>query len=608
MITDILTKSTLRRLSECILLLILVGPKVVCRAQYTWCRDYHASFDLNPYYYNKNCAWVASYPKYRCSIDSVKERCPKTCNNCECMNSRINFLVANTVTGESFHATCDWVKQDVRARCGSEYSGPLENCPLDCGLCRHDTMAPTPSGSTSGIGKGKGRRSPMPSTIPTLIPTKIPTKRPSSTPSKIPSSFPSSTPSYEPSLFPSGAPSVLPSVTPSLDPSVNPSMTPTVEWCPAQGFLGQTIFVKDISTGLCIKIELFENGILGIEPKNLNCTSAASDPLKVKRESFFQNMTSAITYYFEGHFEPVGWSGQLRFKEDENTSSMIIQKGDLILDTSKRYFSADISVPICMTQSPSVQPSALPSALPSMIPSKHPSFMPSEVLSMNPSHAPSVGCDLTNLMGQTIFSEWTSITSKKCLKIEVFQGGVLEVGPSSEDCLAGNSTSLQTVSYFKNIKNDTLIFDKETLGSSGWSGHFYIVEDPTVMGSETMLLSASVISGTKMFEAELRIPTCHVPSTTPSLIPSVSPTPECNVEFPQFVGDGICDDDIPGYYTEACDWDGGDCDERNATYPLCPGPLAWLSDCECDSTLNTTECGFDGGDCIGQSDCTLKRL
>ena len=593
MVTHIFTKSNFKRLSECFLLLIVIGPKAVLCDQYPWCYDYYGYFDLNSYYYNKNCDWVGSYPMYRCSIDGVKDKCPQTCNNCECMNSRINFLVENTVTDESFHATCDWVKQNVKARCGSEYSGPLENCPLYCGSCSDAAPSSSPSPS--------------------------PTKIPSSFPSRIPSSFPTSPPSYKPSVFPSYAPSSLPSIIPSLDPSLNPSMTPTIQWCPTQGFLGETIFVKVIAIDLCLKIELFANGILGLEPSNLSCTSTASDPLKVKRESFFQNVTGAIAYYDKGEFGKVGWSGQLRFKEDEDSTSMTIQKSDLTLDNHKHHFSADISVPICMTPRPSAEPSPLPSAMPSVRPSKtpslvpsekpivNPSHVPSEILSTTPSLAPSVECDLNHLMGRTILSEMTSITSKICLKMEIFQGGVFSVDLSSQGCADTNSPSFQTISFFQNITNNTLSFDKGTLGFSGWSGHFTVVEDPTAIESETTLLSSSVVSGNTFFEAELKISTCTAPSFSPSFLPSLSPTPACNVDHPGWIGDGFCDDDRPGYYTEQCDWDGGDCDDKNTTYPLCPGPLGYLEDCLCDIFLNTTECGFDGGDCIRDlSDCRKR--
>jgi hypothetical protein len=75
--------------------------------------------------------------------------------------------------------------------------------------------------------------------------------------------------------------------------------------------------------------------------------------------------------------------------------------------------------------------------------------------------------------------------------------------------------------------------------------------------------------------------------------------PNCHVNLPKFIGDGDCDANKNNYNTEACRFDGGDCDLFNS-YPKCnvtyPG---WIGDGKCNnsSPYNTEECGFDGGDC-----------
>ena len=81
------------------------------------------------------------------------------------------------------------------------------------------------------------------------------------------------------------------------------------------------------------------------------------------------------------------------------------------------------------------------------------------------------------------------------------------------------------------------------------------------------------------------------PTTSPTLrptsapVPTTSPTPEptysidCNVLNPSWIGDGYCDWDTPGYNTEDCDWDGGDC---------CP-------DC---CTSDSYTCGINGYQCL----------
>jgi LNR domain len=70
------------------------------------------------------------------------------------------------------------------------------------------------------------------------------------------------------------------------------------------------------------------------------------------------------------------------------------------------------------------------------------------------------------------------------------------------------------------------------------------------------------------------------------------------------------------YNNEQCGFDGGDCPEIDANlptlapteestasddvvdmYPNCSFFTAFIGDGECDVYLNSTECGFDGGDC-----------
>lgn len=59
---------------------------------------------------------------------------------------------------------------------------------------------------------------------------------------------------------------------------------------------------------------------------------------------------------------------------------------------------------------------------------------------------------------------------------------------------------------------------------------------------------------------------------------------------------GICESQ---YNVAACSFDGGDCDSFNTLYPDCDVELPyWVGDGICDGpSYNSTECGFDGGDC-----------
>lgn len=79
---------------------------------------------------------------------------------------------------------------------------------------------------------------------------------------------------------------------------------------------------------------------------------------------------------------------------------------------------------------------------------------------------------------------------------------------------------------------------------------------------------------------------------------TVSDYPGCNVESPDFIGDGSCDGG--DYNTVECGFDGGDCVTFNAQYPECkvdlPYWIGYFNTCD-GGEYNTIECGWDGGDC-----------
>ncbi len=75
--------------------------------------------------------------------------------------------------------------------------------------------------------------------------------------------------------------------------------------------------------------------------------------------------------------------------------------------------------------------------------------------------------------------------------------------------------------------------------------------------------------------------------------------PDCRVDVPSRIGDGICNGG--GYNKEVCGFDGGDCIEFNTLYPNCSTNRPYkVGDglCEQSNGLNTKDCGFDGGDCV----------
>ena len=103
--------------------------------------------------------------------------------------------------------------------------------------------------------------------------------------------------------------------------------------------------------------------------------------------------------------------------------------------------------------------------------------------------------------------------------------------------------------------------------------------------------------------------------------------PGCKATDPGTLGDGTCYPIAPNN-TPECGYDGGDCEgekqsarrrneylnmlvaqnfifipEFNSKFPDCvpvPNQIDDLGNGRCDGTLNTPECGYEDGDCLGE--------
>ena len=76
----------------------------------------------------------------------------------------------------------------------------------------------------------------------------------------------------------------------------------------------------------------------------------------------------------------------------------------------------------------------------------------------------------------------------------------------------------------------------------------------------------------------------------------------CSVSFPEYIGDGFCDQEE--YNTPECGFDGGDCKILNALED-CRNKVQnakWIGDGKCDGAeYNTEECLWDGFDCVSEA-------
>ena len=110
--------------------------------------------------------------------------------------------------------------------------------------------------------------------------------------------------------------------------------------CSAEGFLGETFYVKGFNT--CFEIQLVEGGILGMNPSDPNC---------FRKDSTGQVVISKFSgvdgrnIYFNNDDDPNHWSGTLLLKESSDATGPEIQNP--IVDGNAKEFLIDLFVPTC---------------------------------------------------------------------------------------------------------------------------------------------------------------------------------------------------------------------------------------------------------------------
>ena len=201
-----------------------------------------------------------------------------------------------------------------------------------------------------------------PSTIPSSIPSISPV--PSSILSPLPSIYPTSLPTISPSIFLSKPPSIM---IPSSKPSSNPSLQPR---CDVDELLGKAYFFGIIDSGngysFCFKVDFFSGGSFSLDPYNIDCNEANSNPQAAI--SYFASFSDKAIIFEPGVLGIAGWDGVFEFvKEDSKDFGL----DSLSINGLNRTFRATLKIPSCSSPStpPSTSPSQIPSNKPTMIPS-----------------------------------------------------------------------------------------------------------------------------------------------------------------------------------------------------------------------------------------------
>ncbi len=116
--------------------------------EHPWCVDTTKRFFINSISWirrKKDCKWTVS-PKqwFRCSIEEVKQNCPRSCGNCNCFDNSKRFYVSAL---NNKRKGCQWAqRKDTWWRC-KHHVEVMQNCPLTCGKCNEGLISSTPSAS-----------------------------------------------------------------------------------------------------------------------------------------------------------------------------------------------------------------------------------------------------------------------------------------------------------------------------------------------------------------------------------------------------------------------------------------------------------------------------
>lgn len=110
----------------------------------------------------RDCSWVKMNPERRCR-DNVNDLCPKTCQNCKCID------VPGTFTINNLQRDCDWIKEN-RIRC-LYFPKAKIFCPETCSLC---TALPTSAPTETQSQAPTEIQSEIPSIIQSIPPSPLP--------------------------------------------------------------------------------------------------------------------------------------------------------------------------------------------------------------------------------------------------------------------------------------------------------------------------------------------------------------------------------------------------------------------------------------------------
>lgn len=378
-------------------------------------------------------------------------------------------------------------------------------------ISQEPSVLPSASAKPSVVPSDEPSASPKPSALPSQVPSDLPTTEPSLSlkPSSVPSNYPSAMPSSQPSEEPSTSPSKAPSTTPSEVPSGEPTLDLR---CNAGEFIGRTIIQSDQNQN-CYKLQLFPDGIFGMDPASSNNDCTSEDFTPSLQFSIYDYHTDNKIYFKAGS---LGMVGRFDIKIDNTLTDYRIQVNQW--DETNKQFVVVIWFPSCTapSASPSDQPSISmkPSLKPTSYPSEEPSasvkptLLPTTIPSTSPSQEPVTACKAKDKIGRTVVQK----VGNECVKVEMFVGGVfgLASGTAGNDCTNGNFTPSMVLGTFSKAVDNKIYYDGNGGETGDMYGYFEYIEDKHVSGEQFDIVDFNMTA--KTFNVRVTTPTCQIPA------------------------------------------------------------------------------------------------
>ena len=214
-------------------------------------------------------------------------------------------------------------------------------------------------------------------------------------------------------------------------------------------------------SGSCYKIELFDGGLIESDSSNAYCTNSIFASSQVI--STFDQLDSVGNVALFESAGPGQFSGLLKFEESDGVSEPALVVGSV--DLSSFSFDAKMLLPTCA--------------------------------------APF--CPIGGFDGLT----YKIAALGLCLKVQLFEGGVLEADLSDPTCSNAVFTSSGVFSVFDSFDaaRNIALFRSES--SSHYEGFFYFESSTEVTGGSSP--EATILSlddGAKLFESRVMIASC----------------------------------------------------------------------------------------------------